>query len=369
MKYSFCFILIVLLGCHNVEKNVSGYNVDADMDTSNSSIDDVFSHVSVIPLETQDNCLISSVKKLICDSLNIYVFDQKSQQIYLFDSIGNFKMKLDKMGEGPDSYNALEDFDVDVEKNNISVLSSYGQYKVYNYQGDLLSSARIPYQAVHYFSSLSTDLTALYTYINDGRLLIYSLSKNEIVKEYVMSKNFVTLKTPYNSIQSPFRKYNDKLYFIASDKKKIYHVLENGEIEVVYSFKFGENDYDVNELPNDQSNSFYINENRSLEKIYCLSDFAEVSNWYMLYYMYKHSLNTLFISKDSMTKRVLYNKKNRIRIYYPFFVDNTGVYSIVMVSDAKQIIKHDWLSKDEWNLINCLSSDANPIVIKYHFKK
>lgn len=42
MKYYFYFILIVLLGCHNVEKNVSGFDVDADMNADNSSISDVF---------------------------------------------------------------------------------------------------------------------------------------------------------------------------------------------------------------------------------------------------------------------------------------------------------------------------------------
>lgn len=369
MKYFFYFTLIILGGCHSIVKNVGGFDVNADMDTNDSSISDVFSHVSVIPLETKDSCLISSVKKLICDSLAIYVFDQKSQQIYSFDSDGNFRMKLDKMGEGPDSYNALEDFNVNFKTNDIAVLSSYGQYKVYNDKGNLLSFARIPYQAVHYFSSLSTDLIALYTYINDGRLLIYSLSKNKIVKEYVMSRDFVTLKTPYNCIQSPFHMYDNNLYFLASDQKTVYHVLENGKIEKIYSFKFGENDYDVNSLPDNESNSFYINENRKLEKIYCLSDFVEVRNWFMLYYMYKHSLNTLFISKENMSDRVLFNKNNRIRIYYPFYVDDIALYSIVMVSDAKQIIKRDWLSENEWDMINSLSPDANPVIIKYYFKK
>lgn len=358
---------IIQYGCTQQHEKKNEMIVDANFDNSKTSIYDVFSKIEIIPLETKNESLINSVDKISIVGEHIYILDKKMYRILIFNSEGVLTGELSRRGDGPDCYPDLEDFYVDPKTLNISTLSAYGKYNVYDNKGLLVSHSQIPYQAVHYFFPINSDLTALYTKIKGGRLLIYSIKQNKIIKDIQMSEEFILRKTAYHCSQSPFREFNNELLFLAADQKNIYKVTKEGKIEELYSFHFGKNDYNTKNLPKDEPLPYYYSENKDLKKIYFLSDYAETKDWMMLYYMYDRNFNSLFISKKDKN-RFLFNKKNEIQIYYPFCVKEESIYSIIDMGDLRRIIKKEWMSETSWKKLDELSNEPNPIMIKYYLK-
>ena len=371
MKYLNLFLGLLVVsniwcGCiYQTEEDI--LVVDANTKNDSISIDDVFSKIEVIPLETADECLMSGVDKICDEGGFIYILDKRMYNILKFDATGAFIHKLNKKGVGPDCYSDIEDFFVDPSNLNISTLSAYGKYNIYDDKDSLIYSNRIRYQAVHYFFPINSDLLALSSLCKDGRLLIYSLKKNRILQDFKMSEEFLLCKTPYKSIQSPFRKVEGRLLFLSSIEKRIYEVMQDGKLKIESQFSFGKDDYDARKLPADEEIPYYSNENKGLKKIYCLSDYAETDNWIMLHYPYDYGFNTLFINKENKKQRYLFNKRNNVLIYYPFFVNRECLYSIVSLSDLKRIVKREWLSNATWEYLDSLPIDSNPLIIKYSF--
>jgi hypothetical protein len=61
----------------------------------------------IIPLETTDDCLISTIDKIEIKNKRIYVMDQLAQSVYIFDMNGKYLNKIDRLGGGPGEYTHL----------------------------------------------------------------------------------------------------------------------------------------------------------------------------------------------------------------------------------------------------------------------
>ncbi|MDR0765962.1 MAG: 6-bladed beta-propeller [Odoribacteraceae bacterium] len=64
----------------------------------------------IVALETKDECLISSVSKVVYRNNIYYVLDRKINALFLFDSAGKFLSKINKRGRGPDEYSDASAF-------------------------------------------------------------------------------------------------------------------------------------------------------------------------------------------------------------------------------------------------------------------
>ena len=66
----------------------------------------------VIPLETTDECLIGQVDQLIYQNHKIYIADNLSKAIYVFDETGHILSKVKAVGNGPKEYLDITAFTV-----------------------------------------------------------------------------------------------------------------------------------------------------------------------------------------------------------------------------------------------------------------
>ena len=68
--------------------------------------------VLIVPLETKDDCLIGEITYLIYQDHKIYIADNLSKAVYVFDEKGKLLSTLRKVGEGPKEYLAISAFTV-----------------------------------------------------------------------------------------------------------------------------------------------------------------------------------------------------------------------------------------------------------------
>ncbi|MBE6333587.1 MAG: 6-bladed beta-propeller [Bacteroidales bacterium] len=96
-----------------------------------------------IPLETNDECLIESIRKVVIADSLIFVQDANSR-ILLFDLNGKFKRQIGSQGRGVGEYHYIKSFYVDSLRNQI-VLVNIGQDNLlaYNYNGEFLQDINL----------------------------------------------------------------------------------------------------------------------------------------------------------------------------------------------------------------------------------
>jgi hypothetical protein len=88
-------------------------NIDIDIEHKDRSYDlsnDIESEFDIIPLETNDNCLIGRVSKIISENNLYYVLDKLSKRIYIFNNKGKFVAVLNRCGVGPNEYVNIDNF-------------------------------------------------------------------------------------------------------------------------------------------------------------------------------------------------------------------------------------------------------------------
>jgi hypothetical protein len=105
-----------------------------------------FVNVRYIPLETNDDCLIGSVKKVLVRNSRIYVADfSRAIALFVFDMNGKFLFKIARMGQGPGEYTSFRDFDIQAN-GDIYMFDHFGRkFLVFNSDGKYLREIGMDY--------------------------------------------------------------------------------------------------------------------------------------------------------------------------------------------------------------------------------
>jgi hypothetical protein len=82
-----------------------------------------FTKCETIKLSTTDSTLIGKIDKLILFEGSFYLLDKVQRSILRFSRTGQFIGKYQKIGRGPDEYNKITDFDIDVKGRKLVVLT------------------------------------------------------------------------------------------------------------------------------------------------------------------------------------------------------------------------------------------------------
>lgn len=138
------FVLVIsslLVGCSGqatdskeciiVGSNTASYDAN--------QLSSTLSHFDLIPLETNDSCLISDID-VIKKRNNRYYIQSGRKSLHVFDENGKFLRKIGSIGEGPGEYSILSDFDVD--KECVYLLALHKLY-VYDLSGEFQKEIRL----------------------------------------------------------------------------------------------------------------------------------------------------------------------------------------------------------------------------------
>ena len=140
--FLFFFFLLVLVSSCRRSSTINTPNGEYKMidcqeiNGGKFKLSSIASSFSVIPLETNDSCLIGGISKLEFYGGKIFVLDKMhSARLYVFDTQGEYKFAIGKRGSGPNEYMQINDFSIDKEKNLIYVLCDKKKLFTYSLSG------------------------------------------------------------------------------------------------------------------------------------------------------------------------------------------------------------------------------------------
>lgn len=235
----FLFFILLLSQCSfrqeaviDQESNFHHIKIPADtflLDTHPKKLSELFRTTKLIPLETNENCLIGRIGKLITHDKRIYVLNllgEEVAELLVFDEEGHFIRQIGDVGRGPNEAVILKDFALDKIQNEIILLDSYGRKLLFfDTEGEFLRKAALPNIGFTKIEHVEKDLLALVTFSNhlaQFRLLL--MDKNAILKDKLF---------PYDDfnrmdIQKPLISKHDELLYTQSVGDTIYRVHQEG---------------------------------------------------------------------------------------------------------------------------------------------
>lgn len=81
------------------------------------SVFDLVDSITVVPLETNDSCLVSYMRSIKKKGDKLYILDGKQETLFCFKIDGSFLFKIHHLGNGPEEYQHIEDFCLDEQGN------------------------------------------------------------------------------------------------------------------------------------------------------------------------------------------------------------------------------------------------------------
>lgn len=377
-----CKILIALLlsfviiSCNNEKKiEYDGEQISVGIDKDRYfNLSEVIDSISYVRLETNENCLVGRIDKIMQHDSLLFISDRESSNaIFCFTMNGEFVFKIDRSGKGPGEYLRIDDCCIDSDGNIL--LYDAGLKKIIkcdnngNFTGDEIE---LDFYA-DYFAYLSPqDNYVFYSSYREAFNrcnLIITNSEGKVISKYLQfDKKYNTNKAtmPFQNLRS----YNtNSVPVFQMYDNKVYEINNEGFI-CKYEFDFGRYTLPLDYLVGN-------NREQQFDEKYCFL----IDSWGT-----KSSVVYL-VGHDSRVGLGFYNKENKNNIFgirqyknkqeIPFIndIDKMGFYNFVGNSEKclfscyeiSEVLKNEEVLKRLGNNANYDISD-NPIIAVYHVK-
>ena len=356
------FVCIALLSACIARNNVGNRSFEIDTEQAQEDDSELFEAPHIIPLETLEDAVMVRADKILVRNDNIYLLDESQNILFVFDTIGRFVKKLDKVGRGPGEYIMINDFCIDEDSENIEILDSFsGKCKIYDADFNFIEEFRIPSGTANYFMRLNDSITALFSE-SDGMAYLYNRAAKETYSELVVSNETIEFKTGYGAANSPFKSYSGETLFLAPAQKRVYKVTPEG-FELKYSFSFGKNEGNLFSLPVGGDLPYYMSLTRERDasgKVDALTNFMETQDVILLLY---NGYRLVYLKKDEKRFHIVRPIPITAACGNVLYSANPKEYFQLMLS--KEFLK---LDNSQVQVINELPDISNPIIISYKLK-
>lgn len=376
MKLSRFLILIIILcsSCNSKQKHdYQSTTLKVDLTEQNVSLNELFSHIEVIPLETLDSCLIVEIEKVMLHQDLFYIFDQRKPAIYVFTKNGAFLKEIAGKGEGPGEYQAVTDMFLDDARQNIILLSPYGSLFIYDMEGRFLQQQTLPIKPNYYaMSFLQDNAFALWSCVEteDAGISVIYADSMKILHETWHNDRILDM-----GLMKPFYQYNAETYFSTAYQNTVYHI-KSDSLEKAYQWDFGKDNITSNclltytkiENANEKNNKIL----KDLEEgtlPYAMESHNQNNKYYYVALRKGIGFNrpwiNVFYRKQDGKSFVFEHTKEGIHIR-PILFTNDFLISILLPEDTN--FYNTILSQTEYIKLMSYSSDDNPYLIKLYFK-
>ena len=333
------------------------------------SLFDYFSHIELIPLETNDNVLIGSLQKLIYHQNRYYTLDRIQVAVQVFDETGKFMHKIGRSGQGPGEYlPLLYDIYINPYTGNIDLLCPMGYIYSYDLSGNhVKTSERITNDELGNINQVIAFNEKIYVftvYASPYYIVYYDIEEKKILhQEY---ENFT------RNVAAGFYYYNGHWYFKPVFDNSIYEIMQDS-LKKAYTLDFGKFNYKITEEIFGKGNNN-------------ISNIQEIVNRYPYKIRTQGQNNQYVIAnidlKDEKSVNLIYDKsihESKLIEHFtesvefqPYIVSNDFVLSWCSHGALEKYVAEEML--DESNrqkftqLIHTVGEELNPIIIKYYFK-
>ncbi len=225
-KIFMLIIFILINSCKSDNKSLNSSILqikDQDIENSKSlKISDIIKTYELIPLETNDSCLIGNCKKVLISTSRIYVLDDLTKTIYLFDLNGKYLNKISRYGKGPDQYLDIDDFCLFKENNIVLLDTQRKKIQIYDASFSLIKESKFPFYA-DAVESLDDQFLVLKGSSFEDRLIIWDTEKEYRKESYIKYD-----KRYSDQVLKPFTKFNNEVLFSQKNQNLLKKVTFNG---------------------------------------------------------------------------------------------------------------------------------------------
>lgn len=198
------------------DKNTITINLESPQSLHASRL---FDTIIYVPLETSDTYIFSRASHLkVNDEKDLYFISDKS--FFLFDGeTGKGKVKISRLGNGPDGYTSIFDSNVDSSTKEIELLDNNAKkIVIYDMDGNHKRSMSLPFMSFMFAKTGKDD----YWFYNNN--LLSEASDHKVV-HFVSNKGKIK---EYDKIDKHLAKY-----FFIDDEKNL--IVQNGNLLYHYS--------------------------------------------------------------------------------------------------------------------------------------
>ena len=387
--YSFIFIFVV--GCNEKPSKHARLDTIKIFNNDTAHYEGVFKKTETILLETNNNCLISKISQLDFFSGKIFVLDQNTKNIFIFDSKGHFLNRIGSIGKGPGEFIRPLQFILN-RKDSILKIYDSAQKKIlfYNFCGKFineiylnkfLSSFGEWNNGSGYWGYCAGDLnedtrkkqkeTIKFFKFNSTGQEINSYEGSKVVDNLYLKDCYITSE------------YNDQIFFVEPYSDKIYS-FDGKKITYEYNIDFSGKFIPQRLLTRIQkmnskeySNVKEINELLN-SYIFFFVRFFENDNWIYTFSPFKGT-STLYnkVNKKALTfHKQLFKGNSYETFFWPLLLSENKMYSAPNPSQLFDLLKddnvHKYSSERNYSLkrfLKDVKESDNPIIFIYELNK
>lgn len=371
-------ILIVFFSCKEEKTdNTFKYQIVIDNIEKEVSFKEIVKEYQYIKLETNDECLLGDIKKMLFYKDRIYIL---SGGVYCFDMKGNFLFAINNKGMGPADYIRIDEMSIDADK---IYLYDNLRWRILSFDcnsGILLGSFKLPYsvpQVVVVNNNLFIDRSHFENKYFKGneRIFVSRIDKPDQINRYFFPEKRFEIDA-----ENQFAEYNGQVYFKDLFYNKIYKIHEDS-IENLFSI-----DCERNNLSEEEIN-LLIEEGRFTSE--AIRNKGKANNLKYLYENENFIISQLSLG-DKITTIIFDKKSNKhiafeevkcelyqippvefIAVYNDFFCKAVPAYVLYTNNQASKNRVILESSNPEYNnqkIYNSAQIQDNPIIAMYRFK-
>ncbi|HOX76242.1 MAG TPA: 6-bladed beta-propeller [Bacteroidales bacterium] len=336
-------------------------------DNSKISVFDIFSKISVIPLETDSNSVIEQISRVIPYDDRFYILDRKQNAVVIFDNDGNFMKKIRKIGVGPGEYSLLYDFNINPFTKELELLNPRGELLSYTIDGEFIKSQRIPMRNASKFIPITEDTIIFYTEYEQEKLHYYSRSQDKVIKKEFSFPETI-LNTPLISLNSsPFSQNGNHTTFFQGFTNDIYDIDTSG-LRFRFRWDFGEHNLDYRDLPEGKDPMYYMALLRNGNMASCFYSYQENQSIIMTRFIFDKQWVSLIYDKADKKSTIV--KRFTEDIVLPPFpvLSEEGILGYADPMEAHLLVNESVVDEPSRSVIANLKPEDNPILIRYYFK-
>ena len=384
---------ILVTGCSSEENSIDNSSGEKIIRINPKSqykgellLSDIIDSIMYIPLETNENCMLGTIRGYFICSENYILFDNTDNKKYLFSRSGKYIAQIGNVGPGPEEYlyYGSDIAHIDEKNSQVIIVTSHPRRLMYyDFNGNFLESIPIPFD----------NLIGSIEYYNSNIYNFY------IMKEANMGKapyTYTILDTAFNILTQKikpiqFSRKSETFAFPATPSFSQYmynnrvHIMENMLNDTLYEI----NNY-FSFMPKYIINLGKYSVTTDIRSYDALSFLKEINNRVMLRSIFETD-DYLFIIYEYQGKRipVYFNKKNN-KIYqmknslsgipndydggldfWPLYQNNK---ELITFYDAYQLVEHKKSNKYSLkgtkesltrfnHLVRNLEPDDNPVMV------
>jgi hypothetical protein len=387
----FCYLLLIT-GCNSSnEKSKEHNNSNKEIihfDVSNWETDkvipkNIIKKIDFIPLETNDQCLLSGIGKMIVHNDKWYIMDNGfAKNIYVFSKKGKFLCGIGTYGRGPGEFLKLTNFTINKTENKLLILDS-NQDKLLIYDcinGNFLSEIKLSFWATN-ITWIGGDTLAFYSKTThrrtrEGYSITYLILKDKSTQKFLPKNEYDTNRSNINSIFE-----SENTYYAPFLNDIVYKIDDNGVWPAI-TFDFGNS-----KIPEDKLRSIRINGSSKelsnlIDKriyIYGINNVRDNKHFLTVSLRIRNQGVLIIYCKD--TGNYFYGKKIEnplfgLSIYSMCkaidnadFLNSLNAYKFKIMKKRIEANEDIQLKKNYLKIYNQIKYDSNPIIVSIKYNK